>query len=83
MGQLPREYRDAGELTPQARAMFGPSSAIGEKRRLNPRFTEWLMGLPVGWTDAASPIEPSDFARWATASSRHVRRIASLSSRDG
>jgi len=22
-----------------------------EKRRLNPRFVEWLMGLPVGWTE--------------------------------
>ena len=23
----------------------------GSKRRLNPRFVEWLMGLPIGWTE--------------------------------
>jgi len=22
-----------------------------EKRRLNPRFVEWLMGFPIGWTE--------------------------------
>lgn len=33
-------------------------------RRLNPRFVEWLMGLPTGWTDCdfvateSSPIAP-------------------------
>jgi hypothetical protein len=27
------------------------ASALTGKRRLNPRFVEWLMGLPVGWTD--------------------------------
>jgi hypothetical protein len=23
----------------------------GESRRLNPRFVEWLLGLPIGWTE--------------------------------
>jgi len=23
----------------------------GSNRRLNPRFVEWLMGFPIGWTD--------------------------------
>ena len=30
-----------------------PSSESGQtsRRRLNPRFVEWLMGLPIGWTE--------------------------------
>lgn len=30
-----------------------PSSAPGQtsRRRLNPRFVEWLMGFPIGWTE--------------------------------
>lgn len=30
--------------------------------RLNPRFVEWLMGLPAGWTDASSSV--MGFSRW-------------------
>jgi hypothetical protein len=34
----------------------GPTS----RRRLNPRFVEWLMGFPIGWTDFA-PLETLSF----------------------
>ena len=27
--------------------------------KLNPRFVEWLMGFPLGWTDVASWATPS------------------------
>jgi hypothetical protein len=30
--------------------------------RLNPNFTEWLMGFPIGWTDCAHAETPS--SRW-------------------
>lgn len=32
------------------------AKSSGSTRRLNPRFVEWLMGWPVGWTDCASPV---------------------------
>ncbi len=35
----------------------------GAGRRLNPRFVEWLMGLPQGWTSFA-PLEMGSFQEW-------------------
>lgn len=29
---------------------------VGHKKKLNPLFVEWLMGLPIGWTDL-EPVE--------------------------
>lgn len=37
------------------------------RRRLNPKFVEWLMGLPVGWTDYGPLATPS----WRNALPRH------------
>ena len=54
------------ELLRQARGLQAPTQATGNgstpasTRRLNPRFVEWLMGLPLGWTDCA-PLE----TRWS------------------
>lgn len=39
-----------------------------QTRRLNPRFVEWLMGWPIGWTDCDSP---------ATGLCRYRRRMRS------
>jgi hypothetical protein len=36
-----------------------PKYANLEKRRLNPRFVEWLMGFPIGWTERCKTA-PSD-----------------------
>jgi DNA (cytosine-5)-methyltransferase 1 len=33
--------------------LSSPGGPISPRPRLNPRFVEWLMGLPVGWTDFA------------------------------
>jgi hypothetical protein len=60
--------RNSTPLSHQAPAILSdgePSSPSGQtlRRRLNPRFVEWLMGLPVGWTD----IEGDDSLRWGTA----------------
>ena len=47
------------------------SSGPTSRPRLNPLFTEWLMGLPQHWTD----IEMTDSTRAATAYSRWWRRM--------
>ena len=44
----------------------GPTS----RRRLNPKFVEWLMGLPENWTS----VDPINFADSETASCQTVRR---------
>ena len=41
------------------------TSTLGDKsskstRRLNPRFVEWLMGWPLGWTDF-EPVETASY----------------------
>ncbi len=68
-------YRLAGDsqqshsLTPTARrfhqalasSMSGAES-LNETRRLNPRFVEWLMGWPIGWTGFESV--GTEWSRW-------------------
>jgi hypothetical protein len=57
------------QLGRQALAATGPASpSPSGPRRLNPEFTEWLMGLPHGWTD---------FAPVATGWSRYRRHMRS------
>ncbi len=34
--------------------------------QLNPRFCEWLMGWPIGWSDANRPLDQTAFASWET-----------------
>jgi hypothetical protein len=46
----------------------------GPRPRLNPRFAEWLMGLPIGWTDSGC-VEMESFQSW------RQRHLSSL--RDG
>ena len=43
-----------------------PSSRSGQTspRRLNPLFVEWLMGWPLGWTEAGSPLPETEWSRW-------------------
>lgn len=43
----------------------------GRTGKLNPRFVEWMMGLPIGWTDCESSVTPS---------STRSRRVRSSSS---
>ena len=51
---LPDQQTPAGppssETTPLSVPAL-PSTKTEEKRRLNPRFVEWLMGFPVSWTE--------------------------------
>jgi hypothetical protein len=48
--------------------------------KLNPKFVEWLMGLPEGWS---SPYERTDFASWETGFYPHVRRLLTQYSEAG
>jgi hypothetical protein len=54
-------------LPPTLTPPVGAESLPGD-RTLNPRFVEWLMGWPTGWTDCASA---------ATGSFRWRRRLRS------
>lgn len=45
------------------------TSTHGEKssktnRRLNPHFTNWLMGWPIGWSDYGSQVTASSLNKW-------------------
>ena len=59
----PAEFlRKSPELTARAFTLLGQmNSQSGQKcspsdRTLNPRFVEWLMGWPIGWTDCDSRV---------------------------
>ncbi len=41
----------------------GPQSGQTSRLRLNPLFVEWLMGLPVGWTDSR-PLATESYQQW-------------------
>lgn len=57
---------------PDLTANTGPASSPtrpGLRPQLNPRFVEWLMGLPLGWTDYA----PVAMESWLFRARRHLR----------
>ena len=55
--------RPLGRQAPRSGIGGPPSSPVGPtsppRLRLNSRFVEWLMGVPVGWTDFAPLATPS------------------------
>jgi len=70
LDQLPRQAFQFGRPDTETPLPGPPSSTAGPtsprplKRRLNPRFVEWMMGWPLGWTAfapvamASSPPKP-------------------------
>ncbi len=44
-------------------AAMRPSLDTKAGGRLNPRWVEWLMGVPIGWTSCA-PLETESFQQW-------------------
>jgi hypothetical protein len=66
-----------GRQAPRTLLPGGSSSTAG--RKLNPRFVEWLMGWPLGWTDCGSPATAS-FQTWRR--SRFAPCITSLPETD-
>lgn len=50
-------------LPEKMRELMGTTNALGQKCLLNPNWTEWLMGFPVGWTDL-NVLEMHKFQQW-------------------
>jgi hypothetical protein len=58
----------------------GPGSSVAvptSPRRLNPKFVEWLQGLPEGWTSAA-PINSEALETWLSQSRARLACYFSL-----
>lgn len=76
-GDLPNRVGSPDlSLQAQETVMPGPEflkSIPPSRRRLNPEFVTWLMGLPRGWTDFA-PLETASFLQWQLEHSELLRR---------
>ena len=57
------QVRHSGLYPAQSRPEDGGSI---QKGHLQPDWTEWLMGWPIGWTDL-KPMSREDFERWRLA----------------
>ena len=53
-------------------AIAGAAPA-GRRGRLNPRFSEWLMGLPIGWT-SLEPLATESYQKWLGGHSHEPHR---------
>lgn len=65
MGQLSNQVEHSF-LPDQATEKHGAKSSLSDPtspRRLNPKFVEWLQGLPEGWT-SAEPINSAALETW-------------------
>lgn len=62
MDQLPNYVEHGFPSLPQVQQIQDGKSSSAQSRRLNPRFVEWLMGWPIGWTDFAAP--EMEFSHW-------------------
>nr|WP_245913711.1 hypothetical protein [Caenispirillum bisanense] len=64
---------------PQARPIPAGDASLQmhrtSRQRLNPRFCEWLLGWPTGWTNCALPV--TGFARWLERSRTELSRLIS------
>ena len=58
--QAPQTETDGSESSESGQTSPQPSP-----KRLNPSFVEWIMGVPIGWTNLT---ECNDYERWETAS---------------
>ena len=70
--QVEHSFRPA-----QQTEMHGETSsqpAPTSRRRLNPLFVEWLMGLPDGWT-SPEPINSEDLETWSSVSRARLRYL--------
>ena len=69
--ELPNQAIDSqlGPQAPQTETVGQESSPSVQNsprpspKRLNPNFVEWLMGIPIGWTDL-KPLETASYHQW-------------------
>jgi hypothetical protein len=45
------------------------------RRKLNPDFVDWLMGWPVGWSDAAVDFKPEEMASWLSRQRAYLQNL--------
>lgn len=65
----------AGEVIPQSQTLGLQVSLLTGKPQLNPRFVEWLMGWPLGWTDS-EPVA-TEWCRWQRRMRSALSRLVS------
>jgi len=65
LDQLPNFVRHCSPPAP-ATSMPGGKS-LRTTRRLNPRFVEWLMGWPQGWSEIGCALPATEWSRWRQA----------------
>ena len=68
-GPIAQEKQNDGKLL----STEGQTS-LPPKRRLNPTFVEWLMGVPVGWS-LPIPIDQNAYKLWETESFRLLEQL--------
>ncbi len=65
LDQLPNFVRHCSPPAPAPSTPGGKSSRT--TRRLNPRFVEWLMGWPLGWSEIGCALPATEWSRWRRA----------------
>lgn len=65
LDQLPNFVRHCSPPAPAPSTSGGKSSRT--TRRLNPRFVEWLMGWPLGWSEIGCALPATEWSRWLLA----------------
>jgi len=65
LDQLPNFVRHCSPPAPAPSTSGGKSSRT--TRRLNPRFVEWLMGWPLGWSEIGCALPATEWSRWRRA----------------
>jgi len=82
-GTETRSAQGGIQLTQTVLAFSRPApetSTLGETssratRRLNPRFVEWLMGWPLGWSETACVLPATEWSRWQQAMHSSLWRL--------
>jgi hypothetical protein len=55
-------------------SLMNDQTSLPPKKRLNPTFVEWLMGVPVGWS-LPIPIDQNAYKLWETESFRLLEQL--------
>ena len=83
--------REASQFSPPGHPpTSGPSSSEttpnsplpSARKRLNPTFVGWLMGLPTNWCNPLLRVDPTSFAAWETGLFHLLRQLRSWTCMD-